>query len=205
MQLNLEKTVFSEPPSPGAKKITELTFSYYRNDYDTDESGNRLRVPTLHTRIREVQSASHNKRTLNFIIDFSVVLILAYFLVLIIKGIFQYFDSYLIFILSFSVLFFLYYVLLEYKFQQTIGKFLTHTILIDEYARKPSLKQVFWRTFYRIPDLRYLNFYFREYMDGTDYCRGKHDRNTNTWVVPVEEYENLKKLIREESNNVDNV
>ena len=25
-------------PYPGAKKITELTFSYYRNDFDTDET-----------------------------------------------------------------------------------------------------------------------------------------------------------------------
>lgn len=69
MELETENIIQSKSPGLGAKKITELTVNYIRNDYYTDENENRYRAPTEYTSMREVQSASHNKRTLNFLID----------------------------------------------------------------------------------------------------------------------------------------
>src|SRR5690606_2159368 len=85
-----------------------------------------------------------------------------------------------VWLLLFPIFFLLYYVVSEFKFQQTLGKFFTNTLVIDEYAQKPSLNQIFWRTIYRIPRVNYLNFYYTEYLGGSNYCRGLHDRNTNT-------------------------
>ncbi|MFA7687320.1 MAG: RDD family protein [Moheibacter sp.] len=201
MELETEYIIHSESPDLGAKKITELTVDYVRNDYYTDENGNRYRAPTEHTSIREVQSASHNKRTLNFLIDNFLILILAYLFALILEAMFQYtnfqFDRSISLILLIPTVFFAYYYFFEFYLQKTIGKFLTNTIVIDEYANRPTRKQILWRTFYRIPSFYIFNFYWKEYMGGDKFCHGLHDRKTTTWVVPMEEFQQLKKMLQE--------
>ena len=201
MELETENIIQSESPSLGAKKITELTVDYVRNDYYTDENGNRYRAPTEHTSLREVQSASHNKRTLNFLIDNFLILILAYLIALILEAMFQYtnfqFDRSISLILLIPTVFFAYYYFFEFYLQKTIGKFLTNTIVIDEYANRPTRKQILWRTFYRIPRFRLINFYLNEYMKRNKFCHGLHDRKTTTWVIPMEEFQQLKKMLQE--------
>jgi len=203
MKIENQYISYSKKPEFPSKKITELTFEYTRNDYYTDENGHRYRAPTLHTRFREVQSASHNKRTINFIVDTLLILPIAYLLVfplgyVIPDKTFKDIIPLIIFIcLLISSM--LYYVILEFKFQQTLGKYLTNTFVINEYAQKPTLKQIVLRTFYRVLTFGLQFLYFWDYMDGASYCRGMHDRNTNTWVVSIEEYENLKKLLKEQS------
>lgn len=201
MELEIENIVQSESPYLDAKKITELTVDYVRNDYYTDENGNRYRAPTEHTSIREVQSASHNKRTLNFLIDNILILILAYLIALILELVFQFanfkFDRSVSLILLIPTVFFAYYYFFEFYLQKTIGKFLTNTIVIDEYANRPTRKQIVWRIFYRIPRFRLINFYWKEYMEGNKFCHGLHDRKTTTWVVPMEEFQQLKKMLQE--------
>src|SRR5690606_23260947 len=82
MEIEHEFIIHSDKKDFPSKKITELTYEYIRNDYYTDENGSRYRAPTLHTRFREVQSASHNKRTINFIVDTIIILPIVYLLVL---------------------------------------------------------------------------------------------------------------------------
>jgi len=201
LELETENIIQSESPSLGAKKITELTVDYVRNDYYADENGNRYRTPTEHTSIREVQSAGHNKRTLNFLIDLAMILVLGYLVSLVLEPVFQFFewrfDQKSSLILIIPVISIAYYYFFEFYLQKTIGKFLTNTIVIDEYANRPTRKQILWRTFYRIPEFRLWNFYFREYMNGTKFCYGLHDRKTTTWVVPMEEFQQLKKMLQE--------
>lgn len=186
-------------------KITELTYEYIRNDYYTDENGHRYRAPTLHTRFRDVQSASHLKRAINFIVDTILILPIAHLLIFP----FGYLISDLVFQEIFPLIGFiclmissmLYYVILEYKFQQTFGKFLTGTIVINDYSNKPTLKQITLRTFYRTLTFGLEFLYFWDYMNSSTYCRGMHDRNTHTWVVPLKEYETLLQLLKDQKIN----
>lgn len=126
MELETENIIQSESPSLGAKKITELTVDYSRNDYYTDENGNRYRAPTEYTSMREVQSASHNKRTLNFLIDNFLILILAYLIALILEAMFQYtnfqFDRSISLILLIPTVFFAYYYFFEFYLQKNNRK-----------------------------------------------------------------------------------
>ena len=200
--MNIENIIHSDKQEFPEKKITELTYEYIRNDYYTDENGNRYRAPTLHTRLREVRSANHNKRTLNFLIDTIALLPIVYLLIQLINWIFPKVSENAIPLILFIVILIsslLYYVILEYKLQRTLGKYLTKTIVIDEYCEKPTLKQTILRTFYRVLTFGLVHLYLWDYMNSVKYCRGMHDRITNTWVVPKEEYENLKKLLKEQS------
>lgn len=195
---------YSKEPNYPSKRINELTYDYIRNDYYTDENGQRYRAPTLHTRFREVQSASHLKRAINFFIDTIIILPISYLLVfpigyLIPDKIFKEIIPFIAFIcLLISSM--LYYVISEYKFQQTLGKYLTGTKVIDAYALIPTLKQIILRTFYRTLTFGLEFLYFWDYMNSSTFCRGMHDRNTNTWVIPKEELLVLHQLLQEQNS-----
>lgn len=71
-----------------------------------------------------------------------------------------------------------YYLILEYRLGQTVGKMLTGTVVVDEYGNRPSFRQVLLRFLVRhIPLFNALSFFF--YKDR----RGWHDRWSGTYVV----------------------
>lgn len=76
------------------------------------------------------------------------------------------------------VSFFVYYVFMEYKYQKTIGKFLTNTKVVMSDGRKPELNEIFIRTACRLIPLDRLSFVFT--------ANGFHDRLSNTTVVKEE-------------------
>lgn len=201
MEIEDLHSVASQVPNPKVKKITELTRDFARYQFYTDENGVRYRAPVELTVYREVQSASHNQRTINLLVDSSIILFIAYLISQILSILSPFFNlnynqsSSLILLIP--IVFFAYYYLFEFYQQQTVGKFLTQTILIDQYANRPTKKQILWRTFYRIPAFRLIHYYFNEYMQGTKFCHGYHDRKTTTWVVPLQELNELKKPQRE--------
>ena len=73
------------------------------------------------------------------------------------------------------VSFFLYYVFMEYKYQKTIGKFLTKTKVVMSDGRKPELNEIFIRTACRLIPLDRLSYLFTR--------NGFHDRLSNTTVI----------------------
>jgi len=90
----------------------------------------------------------------------------------------------LIFLLSYP----LYYMLAEYKFQQTLGKMLTKSIVINEFAEAPSLSTCLLRTLIRFVP-------FEGFSCLGSPSRGWHDRWTKTYVVHKDEVPKLKALL----------
>lgn len=74
--------------------------------------------------------------------------------------------------------FFLYFVYMEYKYQKTIGKFLTKTKVVMNDGRKPELNEIFIRTACRLIPLDRISFLFTK--------NGFHDRLSNTTVIKEE-------------------
>lgn len=80
------------------------------------------------------------------------------------------------------VSFFLYYVFMEYKYQKTIGKFLTKTKVVMSDGRKPELNEIFIRTACRLIPFDRISFLFTR--------NGFHDRLSNTTVIKDEKEKN---------------
>jgi uncharacterized RDD family membrane protein YckC len=76
------------------------------------------------------------------------------------------------------IAFFLYFVYMEYKYQKTIGKFLTKTKVVMNDGRKPELNEIFIRTVCRLIPLDRISFLFTR--------NGFHDRLSNTTVIKEE-------------------
>lgn len=84
------------------------------------------------------------------------------------------------------------YAFCEYKWQKTPGKFLTKTLVIDEYGNKPNLRTIVLRSFIRFVP-------FEPFSCLSDsYSRGWHDRWSNTWVVDEDELNMIRTLQAEQ-------
>jgi uncharacterized RDD family membrane protein YckC len=75
--------------------------------------------------------------------------------------------------------------------KKTPGKFLTKTVVIDEYANKPDFGTLLLRSFARLVPFEPFSCW------GDTYSRGWHDKWSNTWVVKEEERDELKKLLKD--------
>lgn len=82
-----------------------------------------------------------------------------------------------------------YYTVMEYYFQQTPGKMLTGTVVINEYAEKPSFRICLLRTLCRMVP-------FEAFSCMETPSRGWHDKWTHTYVVPKKEVAKLKELLQ---------
>lgn len=85
--------------------------------------------------------------------------------------------------------FFGHFVAGEYYFQKTIGKFLTRSIVVNEWGEPPDFKTVVLRTLIRLVPLEPFSHL------GSD--RGWHDRWTNTYVLRKEELKEIRRLLQE--------
>ncbi|MBI5474379.1 MAG: RDD family protein [Ignavibacteriae bacterium] len=68
-----------------------------------------------------------------------------------------------------------YFLFTEYKFQKTLGKIITKTILVSDTGGKPSFKQILIRTLCRSIPFEYFSYF------GT--VEGTHDRLSKTRVI----------------------
>ncbi|MEZ4951919.1 MAG: RDD family protein [Saprospiraceae bacterium] len=85
------------------------------------------------------------------------------------------------------------YAFCENKWQKTPGKYLTKSLVIDEYGNKPELRAIILRSLLRLVPFEPFSCY------GDNYSNGWHDRWAKTWVVTEEELETIKKLQEEQS------
>ncbi len=81
-----------------------------------------------------------------------------------------------------------YYTLMEFYFQQTPGKMITGSIVIDSYAQKPDFRICLLRTLIRVVPFEAFSCF------GTP-CRGWHDSWANTYVVKKEYAKELQELL----------
>ena len=82
--------------------------------------------------------------------------------------------SYLILALGF----FGYYIFMETKYQKTIGKFITKTIVLNKNGTKPQLGDIVRRTFFRLIPFDRISFLFTS--------NGLHDRLSDTTIIKDE-------------------
>jgi uncharacterized RDD family membrane protein YckC len=117
-------------------------------------------------------------RLLHFLVDTVVVFLLAIFLS-IVPGVFK--TQYtivgvkLIAAILFFTSFMIYYTLMEFKFQKTLGKYLTKTRVVIENGQNPGLKDILIRTICRFIPLDRLSFVFT--------TNGIHDYLSKTTVI----------------------
>lgn len=176
-------------------KITEIKEEKARTCYKIDAFGNRVRDIEYILVKRQVKTIKSGPRFVHFLIDTIIlsILISTYsFFYLMIKVILVDFDfilSLMNFIDSYIILFVpIYYIILENKFQKTIGKYFTKSIVIDEYGNKPDFKSIVIRNFARLVPFEFFSCL------GDNYSYGWHDKWSKTWVVSIEELDILKKL-----------
>jgi uncharacterized RDD family membrane protein YckC len=176
-------------------KITEITEEKARTCYKVDAFGNRVRDIEYVLVKRQIKTIKSGPRFVHFLIDIiilSLLISIYSFFYLMIKVVLIDFDlvlSLLNFIDSYFILFIpFYYIILEYKFQKTIGKFFTNTIVINEYGNKPDFNSIVIRNFARLVPFEFFSCL------GDNYSYGWHDKWSKTWVVTKEELNTIKKL-----------
>jgi uncharacterized RDD family membrane protein YckC len=186
------------------KKITELTVKSFRTVHTKDANGNRIKSSEPYTRKRTVNTIAQGPRFAHLIIDGIVFQIIYY----IIEYILTLFYSLANNTISISLTLGLFgliltllsypavYAFFEYKWQKTPAKFLTKTLVIDEYGNKPDLRTIILRSLIRIVPFEP----FSCLSNAEKVSRGWHDRWSNTWVVTDAELAELKRLQQEQSN-----
>ena len=116
-----------------------------------------------------------DKRIINQLLDFSVILILTLFFNKIIKTVFNSSEDFTEIILI-SV-YFTYYIYLENKYQQTLGKYYTKTKVVTVNGEKPTLKSIIYRTFCRTIPWDIISFTLSH--------NGFHDITSKTRVIKI--------------------
>jgi uncharacterized RDD family membrane protein YckC len=115
------------------------------------------------------------KRAINQIVDYLAIVVLIktliFFMSIIIK------STQDLEVLLFVLVYFLYYFYMENKYQQTLGKFLTKTKVVNLNGAKPSVKQLIGRAILRTIPYVFISFFTDE--------NGLHDSLTNTRVIDI--------------------
>lgn len=181
-------------------KITDLIdFNTNKNLNDSEESSS---YKEYKSKLRPVKMVDAGTRFAHFIIDFMAFQIILYLVgvLFVLRG--ESFDfGFTLFItllttnnLSFIFLLIAYYVVCEYFWQKTPGKYLSKTVVIDEYANKPELRAIILRTLLRLIPFEPFSCF------GKNSCCW-HDSWSNTWVVTEEERDTLLQLLKEQGTN----
>jgi uncharacterized RDD family membrane protein YckC len=177
-------------------KITDLTEKKIRTTHNKDAYGNRVRGKEEYIAKRPVRTVKSGPRFGHFIIDTIVIQVLIVLIqyILSLVNLAAGFDNSigltvaLISSLSGLLLYPFMYFICELYWQQTPGKFLIKTVVINEYGNKPDLRQVALRSLIRLVPFEPFSCL------GDTYSHGWHDRWADTFVVTKEELEKLKTL-----------
>lgn len=116
-----------------------------------------------------------DKRIINQLIDFSAIFVLTLFSNMIIKAAFNSSEDFTGIILM--AVYFFYYIYLENKYQQTLGKYYTKTKVVTVNGEKPTLKSIVFRTFCRTIPWDIISF--------TLDVNGFHDITSKTRVIKI--------------------
>lgn len=186
------------------KKITELTEIRWKTVHYKDAYGNRQREQEEYLANRLVRTVAPGPRFGHFIIDLIAFQIVIYLIeyalaMLLVLSNFSIILNLSVSLISLILLLLIYptlYATCEMIWQKTPGKFLTKTIVIDEYGNKPEALAIILRSLIRVVPFEAFSCL------GDKYNRSHawHDRWSNTWVVTEDELVILKKLQAEQSD-----
>jgi len=178
-------------------KITELKIERFRRVRETDENGKQIERKVKYMAARPVEVIQGGKRFAHFFVDIIAMQVLFYFietLISLMSNTVDYsfaFSQISLFLFGlFGLLSYpIYYIVCEHFWQKTLGKYVTKTTVINEYAEKPDLPTNILRNLIRMVP-------FEPFSCLNE--RGWHDRWSDTFVVPDEELEKLKALLHEQ-------
>lgn len=183
------------------QKITQIEVTKTRTKFRKDIHGKRIRDKELYKGHRKVRTVAAGPRIGHYIVDS----IIFYFLLLVFFFVTAIFLSAVLntntdvildspFINFIALLLYpTYYFTCEKLWQQTPGKKMTKTVVIDDYADKPTDKQLLLRSIIRLVP-------FEAFSCTGDHSYGWHDKWSNTWVVTTEERDKLKELLSDQGN-----
>lgn len=140
----------------------------------------KIEIEERKTKDNEFESSivSSWTRLVHTVVDFFGFLIIAFILSSILELFYNPTDKQTIYLVGYVLLlvsFFLYFVIMEYKFQKTIGKFITKTKVVMNDGRRPKLNEIFIRTACRLIPFDKFSFLFMK--------NGFHDTLSNTTVI----------------------
>ena len=144
--------------------------------YCSDFKENKLALEKLHAREGKVGGWV---RFANFIIDriasYVIAMLLGAFIAIVNMELLESISDFADTLLT-LLIYVLYYIVLEYHFQITLGKLITGTVVVDLEGNKPTLKAIVGRSFSRIVPFEAFSFL------GTE-ASGWHDTWSKTRVV----------------------
>ena len=181
------------------RKITDIPVTRYRTIEEKDASGRRTRRQVPYTATRKVTLVQDGKRLLHFFIDSFIFQLIASIFNFVIAISFMPYKESVDGRVEIGFQFFAfnglglavigaYYILFEYFFGKTPGKFITGTQVINVYGKKPGLDSLTIRTL-----SRFIPFEGFSCIGG----RGWHDKFSETYVVNDKEAKEIQKLLAE--------
>ncbi|NOR86397.1 MAG: RDD family protein [Bacteroidales bacterium] len=175
-------TLLREDYQPEAVIVAEKELKTRKVDLSKIEKV-KLVLTEKETKRKEFDSrmVSSGIRLAHFVVDSIGYLIVALILSFVIELLAVRQEPLTIHLPSYGILilaFFLYFVVMEYKFQKTVAKFLTKTKVVMNDGSKPELNEVFLRTACRLIPFDTVSYLFTR--------NGFHDRLSNTNVIKEE-------------------
>lgn len=165
------------------KGLDEIYVTKTHSHIETGKDGISKQVSRTYNFPLTVKTVNAGPRFVHLIVDEFAINIASYILAII--GITDGNITALLLLILFPV----YYTLTEYYYQQTLGKMVTGSVVIDNFARKPDFRTCLFRTFIRLVP-------FEPFSCLSSPSRGWHDKWTKTYVVNKKEVEKLQELIR---------
>lgn len=186
------------------KKISELKEERARTIYYRDDYGNRVRDTEDIVVNYKVKTVKPGPRFGHYFIDlifFQFLILTIQFLFALVALVFKELNlNFSSLVLDYIMLIFvllaypLMYFICEAFWQKTSGKFLTNTLVIDEYGDAPSKKKIVARSLFRLVP-------FEPFSCTDDYSYGWHDKWSETYVVTKSEYLKIKKMLEEQQDD----
>lgn len=172
------------------KKLSDIFRKKIISRKERNSYGEWEVVEKVYHEKRPVDSLSSLLRLVNYLIDILVITLL-----IVLGHSFLDFANSLILDFLTLLIYFGYYILLEFYFQQTIGKYLTSSLVVNENGERPDFKTICLRTFTRIIPLDPYSFFW------TDDRRFWHDKWTETFVISKDELSLIKRIQSGEKPN----
>jgi uncharacterized RDD family membrane protein YckC len=169
-------------------KITTIKVEKELYKFETDAEGNRIKVPYIGKVTYELQLVTGFKRIAHFIVDIIAIytiVFVVFFAIGFTNPSYSAQFSFLLERLLPYVIYVGYYLICESTMQRTLGKFLTRSLVVDEYGNKPDFGTILGRSLARIVPFEALSCLGK---------RGWHDIWSETYLISETELEEVKKL-----------
>lgn len=166
------------------KKITDIYREKVVTRKERNQYGEIETVDRVFKMKRPVDNLSPTKRTVNLFVDSFIISMIQTPI-----GIMNMINPSWTLILIAMLIYLFYYILFEYYLQRTIGKFITGSLVVNEYGDRPDFKTICLRTIIRIVPFDIISFFWQ------DENRWWHDTWTRTYVITKDELSLVTRIL----------